>query len=200
MTVRLNLRSSGRAKSGAPLNSSIVSRLSFDMRNPIIREEQVEDYASVRAVNERAFGRRDEADLVEALRREGASVIALVAERAGEVVGHILFSPVVTEVGSGKRLLGLAPMAVVPPFQRQGIGSQLVRLGLGRCAAAGYDGVVVLGHPEYYSKFGFAPAHLLGLHGEYDVPPEAFMALELPLHSLTGVSGLVRYHAAFANV
>jgi putative acetyltransferase len=169
------------------------------MSEILVREEQQHDRAAVRAVNERAFGQPGEADLVEMLHREGAVVVALVAERAGEVVGHILFSAVETEVGGGKRLLGLAPMAVSPEIQRLGIGSRLVREGIVRCAAAGYDGVVLVGHPEYYPRFGFVPAHRFGIRCEYDVPPEAFMALELPHCSLAGVSGLVRYHAAFAN-
>ena len=170
------------------------------MSEVVIRDEKRDDRGAVRAVNERAFDRPGEADPVEALHREGASAVALVAEWATEVVGHILFSPVEAAVGSGKRLLGLAPMAVLPSFQRQGIGRQLVGEGLVRCAAAAFDGVVVLGHPGYYPRFGFAPAHLFGLRCQYDVPPEVFMALVLPQRSLSGVSGLVRYHAAFANL
>jgi putative acetyltransferase len=85
-------------------------------------------------------------------------------------------------------------------LQRQGIGSLLVRAGLERCAEDGFDGVVVVGHPEYYARFGFVPARRFGLRCEYDVPPEVFMAIELPGHSLSGVSGLIRYHAVFAQV
>jgi putative acetyltransferase len=91
-------------------------------------------------------------------------------------------------------------MAVAPPKQRQGIGGLLVREGLARCAAAGCDGVVVVGHPGYYPRFGFAPAHLAGLRCEYDVPGEAFMLLVLPGRSLDGVFGVVRFHPAFAQV
>jgi putative acetyltransferase len=155
------------------------------MSELVIREEKPHDREAVRLVHERAFGRTNEADLVEALHRERAAVVALVAESA---------------VATGKRLLGLAPLAVLPAFQRQGMGDRLVREGLLRCAAAGFDGVVVLGDPEYYPRFGFARAHLFGLRSEYDVPPEAFMALALPRRSLSGISGLIRYHAAFASV
>ncbi|HEX5760643.1 MAG TPA: N-acetyltransferase [Thermoanaerobaculia bacterium] len=166
----------------------------------IVRDQQARDREAVRALNESAFGSSTEADLVEALHRERAAVVALVAEMAGEVVGHILFSPVEVEISNGKRLSGLAPMAVAPPLQRRGIGSLLVREGLQHCRDLGYDGVVLVGHAEYYPRFGFVPAHTLGLRCEYDVPPEVFMALELADGSLGGVSGLVRYHGAFAQV
>lgn len=169
------------------------------MFEPVIREEQPGDRGAVREVNEGAFGQPAEAGLVEALHRECAVVVSLVAEIAGAVVGHILFSPVEVESPAGKRLVGLAPMAVAPELQRQGIGSLLVRAGLERCGAAGFDGVVVVGHPEYYLRFGFVPARQFGLRCEYDVPSEVFMALELPGRSLAGASGLVRYHAAFAQ-
>lgn len=166
----------------------------------ILRPELPADRAAVRAVNEAAFGQPAEAGLVEVLHRAGAAVVALVAEVDGTVAGHILFSPVTVEPPAGRLLLGLAPMAVAPPRQRSGLGSRLVREGLARCKAAGAAGVVVLGHPEYYPRFGFVPAHRLGLRCEYDVPPEAFMALELTPGGLAGVTGLVRYHPAFAGV
>lgn len=167
---------------------------------PTIRDEAAADRAGVRRVNERAFGQPAEADLVEALHRAGAAVISLVAEVDRQVVGHILFSPVTVEPAAGTRLLGLAPMAVDSEWQRQGIGSDLVRTGLARAAAAGYDGIVVLGHSGYYPRFGFRPAAECGLGCEYDAPPEAFMALALPGRSLDGVPGLVRYHPAFGQV
>lgn len=178
------------------------------MSEPFIRAEQAADKNGVRAVNERAFGGRAEADIVEALHRAHAAVVALVAEVGAEVVGHILFSPVDVECASWrqglspaivKRLVGLAPMAVAPDYQRRGIGSQLVREGLARCRANGFDGVVVLGHAEYYPRFGFVPAMQFGLRSEYDVPADVFMAIELGSGSLDGVSGLVRYHKAFAG-
>jgi len=165
-----------------------------------VRDERPSDRPAVRAVNEAAFGQPAEADLVEALHRAGAASVSLVAEREGTIAGHILFSPVTVEHAEGRRLAGLAPMAVAPDRQRQGIGSMLVREGLERCRAAGFDGVVVVGHPEYYPRFGFVPAHTLGLRCEYDGPPEVFMALALPGRSLDGASGLVRFHQAFAHV
>lgn len=165
-----------------------------------IRSEEPHDRQAVRKINEAAFGGPAEANLVEALHRDGAAVVALVAGRDGEVVGHILFSPVSVEPATRKRVVGLAPMAVAPDFQRLGIGTQLVREGLDRCRGAGAEAVVVLGHAEYYPRFGFRPAANFGLRCEYDVPPEVFMALELVPDSLRDVSGLVKYHRAFSEV
>lgn len=96
--------------------------------------------------------------------------------------------------------MGLAPMAVMPAAQRRGIGSALIRSGLERCAQLGYSAVVVLGHPEYYPRFGFVPASRFGIGCEYEVPDEVFMALELEPGALTGMSGTIRYHPAFAEV
>jgi len=166
----------------------------------LVREEQSGDHAAVRAINEAAFGRAAEADLVEALRQAQAAAVSLVAVRGGAIAGHILFSPVAVEHAAGRRLAGLAPMAVSPAFQRQGTGSVLVREGLARCQALGFDGVVVVGHPEYYPRFGFVQARSLGLSSDYDVPPEVFMAMALPGRSLEGVSGRVRFHAAFGSI
>ena len=170
------------------------------MTSPRIRPERPDDGAAVRLVNQLAFGGNEEADIVEGLHRAQAVVVSLVAEMGIDILGHILFSPVVVERANGKRLVGLAPMAVAPDHQKKGIGSRLVREGLARCGAAGVDGVVVLGHAEYYPRFGFVPAAQFGLRCEYDVPVDVFMALELTHDALGGVSGLVRYHAAFAAV
>jgi putative acetyltransferase len=96
--------------------------------------------------------------------------------------------------------MGLAPMAVVPAMQRHGVGSMLIRAGLDACACLGCDAVVVLGHAQYYPRFGFSPASMFGLRCEYDVPDEVFMALELQPGRLMGKSSTIRYHAAFAQV
>jgi putative acetyltransferase len=164
-----------------------------------VRNEQPDDRLAVREVNEAAFGQPAEANLVEALHQLQAAVVSLVAIANGRIAGHILFSPVTVEHDAGKRLVGLAPMAVAPALQQQGIGSLLVRAGLVRCHAAGCDGVVVVGHADYYPRFGFARADAFGLRCEYDVPPDVFMALALPGRSLDGVSGVVRFHPAFAQ-
>lgn len=166
-----------------------------------IRPETPADHVAVYEVNRRAFGQAAEADLVERLRREASPYVSLVAEAGEQVVGHIFFSPV--EVESGDRsltVMGLAPMAITPEWQRQDIGSRLVREGLRVCRQQGVQAVVVLGHPEYYPRFGFQPAEGFGLQSEYDVPAEAFMAMELEPGALEGVRGVVRYHVAFAAV
>lgn len=168
-------------------------------REAVIRDERAGDAAAIRAVHEQAFGASGEANLVEALRDANAVVVSLVAAVEGVVIGHVLFSPVEMERGDEARVVGLAPMAVSPAAQRRGIGSRLVREGLDRCRAAGVDAVVVLGHAAYYPRFGFVPASRFGLRCEYDVPDDVFMAIELRASALAAVSGLVRYHPAFAQ-
>src|SRR5438132_13590891 len=128
-----------------------------------IRPERPEDAAPVRHVNELAFGQPAEADLVDRLRQAGTESLSLVAEDDA-VVGHILFTSVVVE-SAGRRVLGmgLAPMAVLPDRQRQGIGSQLVRRGLDILRARSCPFVVVVGHPDYYPRFAFEPASMHGL-------------------------------------
>lgn len=165
-----------------------------------IREETGTDRDSVRAINLAAFDTAAEADLVDALRERATPVVSLVAEHHGDLVGHILFTPV--EIGGHDRLrpMGLAPMAVLPEYQNRGIGSELVRHGIGWCRGLGIDALVVLGHAEFYPRFGFRPASAFGLRCAYEVPDEAFMALELEPGALLDVSGLVRYHSAFNEV
>ena len=161
-----------------------------------IRPEAPADRSAVHKVNALAFGRPDEARLADALRAQARPYLSLVAELEGELIGHIVFTPVTLEGVAG--VMGLAPMAVRPDRQRSGIGSALVRAGLEHCNTQGASAVVVLGHPEYYPRFGFAPAARFGLVSEYDAPPEAFMALELEPGALAGARGTVRYHRAFA--
>jgi putative acetyltransferase len=174
----------------------------------IIRAESEKDLHAVRLLNESAFGRAEEAALVDALRVAAHPQVSLVACENTEVVGHIFFSPVTIEQNEDvstatvttAALMGLAPMAVLPQQQRQGIGSRLVREGLRECLRLGCEAVVVLGHPEYYPRFGFIPASQKGLRCEYPVPDEAFMVTELVPGALDGVRGLVKYHPEFGKV
>lgn len=167
----------------------------------VARKESPEDRAAVRRINELAFGQPEEADLVDALRGVAQPQLSLVAVSRGEVVGHIFFSPVSIESGDSVwGALGLGPMAVLPELQNRGIGSELVRRGLAECKLLGRDIVVVVGHPEFYPRFGFAPARSKGLECEYEVPDEAFMVAELTPGALQGVSGVVKYRPEFEGV
>ncbi len=165
-----------------------------------IRAEEPRDWAAVQTLNEAAFGQPAEARLVAALREQANPVISLVAEDEGAILGYILFSPVTLTGHPELKIMGLAPMAVAPERQRQGIGSSLVRAGLDECRKLGFGAVVVLGHPKYYPRFGFSPAARLNIGCEYDVPEEFFMAMELEPGHLRGVSGTIRYHEAFNSV
>lgn len=164
-----------------------------------IREERPADAHAIHAVNAAAFPTDAEARLVDALREHGGLLLSLVAEAeaeaGGEIVGHIAFSPVTVTRADGSTAagVGLAPMAVVPRLQRAGIGSRLVAEGLRRLREAGHRFCVVLGHPDYYPRFGFVPAATVGLRWERPVPDDVFMAQELTAGGLDGVVGVVRY-------
>jgi putative acetyltransferase len=167
-----------------------------------IRLERPEDASRVRHVNELAFGHPIEADLVERLRHAGTGSLSLVGDDDEAVVGHILFTPVVVET-AGRRIIGmgLAPMAVLPDRQRQGIGSQLVRRGLGILRERGCPFVVVVGHAAFYPRFGFERASMHGLASQWvDVPDEAFMVVILDAPAMAGVSGVAKYGAEFDGV
>jgi len=168
-----------------------------DTASPLsIRDEQPRDRDRVRTVNESAFGRSDEADLIERLRLEGAVLLSLVAEVDGQIVGHILFSRMTVETAGGPvAAVSLAPMAVLQGHQGYGVGTQLVRDGLAKLRDRGERVVIVLGHKEYYPRFGFSPEKARCLTSPF--PPDAFMALELSDGALEGVQGFVRYPIAF---
>jgi len=162
-----------------------------------IREEQAEEYQEIRQVIVAAFGGDTEANLVELLRDRNRAPVALVAVSDNKIVGHIMFSPVtITPAPKTFRAVGLAPLSVLPEFQRQGIGSMLAREGLKKCEVAGFEMAVVLGSPDYYPRFGFSRATLYGLGNEYDAD-EYFMTIELKNGALDKVSGTVRYSPEF---
>jgi putative acetyltransferase len=166
----------------------------------LIRAEERKDRAAVHAVNLAAFETPSEANLVDALREQAQPVVSLVAEEDGAITGHIMFSPVSLSGHPGLKVMGLAPMAVAPKHQRKGIGSALVRAGLEQCKQLGFVAVVVLGHAGYYPRFGFLPSTHFGIGCEYDVPEDVFMAMELQPAALRGITGTVKYHAAFRDV
>lgn len=163
-----------------------------------IREEGPDDVAAVRALNRRAFGQDLEGDIVDALRSNGATVLSLVAMRNGQVVGHILYSPV--SVGGAVTGAALGPMSVLPEHQRRGIGSQLVETGNRRLKEAGCPFILLVGHPDFYPRFGFTPARSHGIVCEWEVPDDAFLLLVLDEARMRGVSGLARYRPEFSSV
>ena len=176
-----------RARVGGPGN---VGRM-------IVRPERASDRPAVRHVHATAFTTPDEADLVDALRALARPLVSLVAEADGVVVGHVMFSPVALPAHRELRLMGLAPLAVVPARQRSGIGSALTRAGLERCRDLDVGAVVVLGHPDYYPRFGFTRADAFGIGCQFEAPPAAWMLLELVPGYLDGAGGTARWHAAF---
>ncbi|MEX0899990.1 MAG: N-acetyltransferase [Gammaproteobacteria bacterium] len=166
-----------------------------------IRREHAGDAPTIRAVHLAAFDSPFEADLVERLRGELHPWHSFVAETDGAVVAHVSFSPV-TMTPTPKHpvaLVGLGPMAVFPEHQGRGIGSALADGALAALGAEGVDAVFVLGHPEWYPRFGFRPAQRFGIALALDAPAEAFMALELVPGVLLNISGKVSYHKAFTT-
>ena len=163
-----------------------------------VRVERHGDLAAIREINTRAFGQDQEANIVDALRSNGAVRLSLVATVNGRPVGHIMYSPL--SVGGEITGAALGPMAVLPEYQRQGIGSELVRHGNRQLKNDGCPFVIVLGHPEYYPRFGFKPASAHGITCEWEVPDNAFMVLVLDEVRMHGVSGLARYRDEFSSV
>ncbi|MGV3720322.1 MAG: GNAT family N-acetyltransferase [Actinomycetota bacterium] len=163
-----------------------------------VRAGRAEDRGEIYGIHAAAFPSEMEARLVEALLDAGRGVVSLAAEVDGRLVGHVLFSPVTVERNEeASRGVGLAPVAVRPERQGQGVGGALIRAGIEACRSAGFDFVVVLGHTTYYPRFGFERALARGLKNEYGVDEE-FMVLELRSGGLDGVGGLVRYAPEFA--
>jgi putative acetyltransferase len=169
----------------------------------VIRPEERADGPAIDEVHRVAFGGPAEAALVAALRAtpEFDPALSLVATADGRVVGHLLLTPVLVEGdGAARPALALAPMAVLPGWQKRGIGSGLIRAGFEAGRRRGHGAVLVVGHPAYYPRFGFVPAGTLGIRAPFEVPDEAFLARELAPDGLRGVAGTVRYPPAFAGV
>jgi putative acetyltransferase len=165
-----------------------------------IREEQPEEIAAVRKVNREAFGQPQEAHLVEALRINCEDLLSLVAIMSGQIIGHVLFSPVTIHTHEKKTIgMGLGPMAVLPEYQRKGIGARLINFGIKRLRENGYPFIIVLGHPEYYPRFGFKPASGYRIRSEWDIPDNAFMVLVLDESKMQG-TGLAQYRPEFSGI
>ena len=165
-----------------------------------IRAETYEDITAITRVNNKAFGQKNEAELINKLRKRGVLAISLVAIMNRQVIGHIAFSPVTVESESSNwEAIALGPLAVLPEYQRNGIGSQLVCAGLDECQRLGHMIVVLVGHPNYYPRFGFVLAKEQGVNCEFDVPQEAWMLLELQEGALAGRRGTVRFQPEFRD-
>jgi len=164
----------------------------------IVRDEKPDagELSKIHSLHVAAFGHNNEADLIDGLRAEGVIIRSLVAELQGSVVGHVLFSRMMIDTTENSiPAAALAPISVLPKYQCQRIGECLVRRGLDISRDSGERIVIVLGHPDYYSRFGFSSQKAQFLESPF--PPEAFMALELSHGALSGIRGKVRYPAAF---
>ena len=165
--------------------------------------ETQRDIGCIRALLIEAFGGMGEADLVEAIRKSSNFIpeLSLVGREDGVAIAHILFTSIVIE-GRDRTFgaLALAPLAVTPQRQRQGIGTQLVEFGLSKCRELGHAIVVVVGEPEYYQRFGFQRASQFGLTPSLELPDEVFMVAALKPDALRDVSGVVSYPAYFDGV
>ncbi|ULL19637.1 N-acetyltransferase [Paenibacillus sp. H1-7] len=170
-----------------------------------IRMEEVNDYRVTEQVIQEAFAGlafsdQKEHELVRKLRHSEAFIpeLSLVFEEDGRIAGHILLSKImIVNDQQSFEALALAPVSVLPSYQKQGIGAQLVRESLQRAKNLGYPAVIVMGHEHYYPKFGFQPASRWGITAPFEVPDELFMALELEDNSLKGIHGVVQYASAF---
>ncbi|KAA3654802.1 MAG: N-acetyltransferase [Chloroflexi bacterium] len=163
-----------------------------------VRVERESDIEAVHRVNVLAFGREDEARIVDRMRERGVKLISLVVVLDEQVVGHALFSPVdVVGETAVSPSIALGPVAVLPDFQKQGIGGFLIRAGLDACREAGHGALFVLGHPSYYPRFGFHPAKPHGISCEFSVPDDVFMVVELIPDTLTNLQGTVTYQPEF---
>ena len=165
----------------------------------IIRQEKPEDVIDISALNELAFGQPQEAKIIDKLRNNCGNLLSLVAIENGKIVGHILFSPAEIEGPRGViKGMGLAPMAVLPEMQRQGIGTQLVKKGIEELRRFQCPFIIVLGHPEYYPRFGFERALLYGVKSQWEgIPDDVFMILWLDTSKAGQVSGLAKYREEF---
>jgi putative acetyltransferase len=160
-----------------------------------IREEAPGDESSIRDVNNRAFGQEEESKIVDALRSNGGVLLSLVATLRGQVAGHIMYSPATVGEVTGA---ALGPMAVAPEYQRRGMGSKLIEAGTQKLKERGCPFVIVVGHANYYPRFGFRPARGYGIHCEWNVPDDVFMLLVLDQNKMAGVTGMARYRPEFS--
>ncbi len=184
-------------RGGNPVNPDSLNMAVSQQLCTRIRDEDQGDVLAIHNIHERAFGGRYEPRLVEMLRNAGRVTLSLVAVVEDRIVGHVLFSPVTFDPPlANHRWLALGPIGVLPEYQGRGIGSQLVWRGLDECRSEGCDGVVLLGSPRYYSRFGFVQASHHGLSSEFG-SGAAFQATELRQGALEEIQGKVLYPPEF---
>ena len=166
-----------------------------------IRSETQSDYEAVRELNKLAFGQNIEGEIVDKIRSACGEILSLVAVRKGAVVGHIMFSPLTVSCNDKEiRGMGLGPMAVLPQYQNQGIGTLLVNEGIRILNEKKTPFIVVLGHAEYYPRFGFKTASNYGLVPQWEgVPDDVFMVLFLDKSFENHVRGVVNYRHEFSD-
>ena len=170
-----------------------------------IREEEIKDYNEVEKVVEESFktaefSDKDEHNLVRRLRNSNEFIkeLSLIAEEENKILGHVLLTKALIKGESTSyETLALAPLAVLPEYQKFGIGKNLMNKAIERARELGYKSIVVLGHENYYPKFGFEKASKYGVEAPFEVPDEAYMILELLQGGLNGISGIVEYSKAF---
>ncbi len=172
------------------------------MRITIVAETE-DDYEQITRLHIVAFNGDKEAKLVEKLRKTSLYVsnLSIVAKYKNKIIGHVLFYPI--EINAGKRKcvsLALAPISVLPEFQRRGTGSKLIKKGLEEAKRLGFKSVIVLGHSEYYPRFGFETASKYGISAPFDVPEKVFFAIELEKNALKNCGGTVEYPKEFNEV
>jgi putative acetyltransferase len=167
-----------------------------------IRKEEEKDHKQIFEVNKLAFQQENEGKLIEKIRKNENFIpeLSIVAEIDNRIVGHILFSKIKIVGKSVYESLALAPMAVIPEFQRKGIGSELVKKGINKAKKLGFDSIIVIGHKEYYPKFGFQNASRWNIKCPFEVPDEVFMAIELTEKAFEGKAGTVEYPDEFNEV
>jgi predicted N-acetyltransferase YhbS len=168
--------------------------------NISIRKEEEKDYTEVESLLNKAFGQKNEGILVNRLRKNPDFIpeLSLIAGYKGAIVGYILFFPILIVSGHGNhRSLALAPMAILPDFQKKGIGKKLIHAGLVRAEESGFSSIIVVGHPDYYPRFGFKPASRYNIKPPFNIPDNVFLARELTVEGLRNVSGTVHYPEEF---
>jgi len=169
-----------------------------------IRPETVADRQAIYRLIELAFGQNNESRLVDLFRKDDCFIpeLSLVAHMNEEIIGHIIFTKIVIrgETGRETSSLALAPMGVLPAHQKSGIGGKLIRAGLSAAKELGHQSVIVMGHKDYYPKFGFLPAEKWEISTHYEVPSEYFMAIELIPGALSNAKGVVEYSAPFSQL